>query len=293
MHPFRKISLSLLLSLSACATLSACVLGDLDATDASDVTPSMQVVSDTDSRMEGALGLIFNMSQIDDRLDVSKGDSQDWRYIIIPEDGKLTINVNLDSPSSMEGGWDIYDSQGRTLHTQPFQASQGFYQFDYPVQTGIYYFKAFASSGASVYTIGATFMPTPPQPVQVVATAPVATQVEEPDDDPPPAPTPTKPKTTKPKTTKPSTPAPPPPAEGKKIVGVITMITSNPDGTAEVTIRNVGTKKGVNSGATGIVDGGMKLKTTTCRATSCIAIVQAANVKSLREDSNVTFTVSE
>ena len=87
----------------------------------------------------------------------------------------------------------------------------------------------------------------------------------------------------------------PKPAEssGTKIKGFIAVITEKPDGSAEITIRDVGKNKGVETGMVGYIEGTkIKIETTQCFPTSCRALIPAsANPKSFKKGANVVFTV--
>lgn len=267
-------------------SLGACVVGETDQANAP-VETQTNVIIDTDSNKTKALGLIFGMPQIDDRLDANLGDKEDWRYIIVPEPGQMSISINIDSPANIQGGWNIYDYNERTLLTESFSPNQSFYQLNsFPVEQGVYYFKTYAASGKSIYTIGTQFTANPSAPV-------IAQVPDEPD------PKPSKPRGNRNHRTE-SKPEPKaerrddPPKEGaKKVKGFISIITPQNDGSAKITIRNAGTKFGVQSGDVGYIEnGGLKIETTDCRPTSCIAVIpEKANPKALKENSNVVFTI--
>ncbi|MCL2325131.1 MAG: hypothetical protein FWC40_01305 [Proteobacteria bacterium] len=271
-------------------TLSGCVIDGSDRGVHAAIETQTGAVYDPDSTKEGALGLIFGMPQIDDRLDVAAGDKEDWRYILVAESGMMSITINLDTPTAIDGGWNIIDSEGRTLHRQSFSKTQGFYEFkDFPVKKGVYYFQTFATSGSSIYTIASSFRP------NVVE---VAVVMPEPEPEPEPvavAPprgprTPREPRTTPAPTPTPA-PAPAPAPSGAKVKGYISIITPRPDGSAEITIRDVGKNKGIEAGAVGVVEGtNMRIQTTQCFATSCRAIIpEGADPKRLKQGANVVF----
>ncbi|MGI5829700.1 MAG: hypothetical protein ACOX8U_05975 [Bradymonadia bacterium] len=265
--------------------LGACVVGETEQSNAPIETQTGTII-DSDSSKEKALGLIFGMPQIDDRLDVNAGDMEDWRYIIVPEAGQMSISINIDTPGTIQGGWSIYDYNERTLITESFNPNQSFYQLkSVPVEKGIYYFKTYAVSGKSIYTIGTQYTANPTQPV--------IAEIEEPEVEEPVA-RPRRPrKTTRTPAKTESRPTPPPKAGAKTVKGFISIITPQTDGSAKITIRNAGTKFGVNTGDVGYIEnGGLKIETTDCRATSCIAIIpERANPKALKENSNVIFTI--
>ena len=265
----------------------ACKVGDQPKDTAPDPGSEIQdVYIDNDADKNTALGLIFGMPLIDDRLDVDQKDEQDWRYIIVPESGRMSIIINLDTPEKMSGGWNILDDQGRTLHSQSFVPNQGYYEFkDYPVKSGVYFFKMYASSGKSIYTIGTSFSPNPPEiaPPTVIVETP-------PEPEPEPERTRTK-STSKPKRQQ---RAELPASTGsKKVTGFISIITLRDDGAADVTIRGAGTENGVQTGDVGQLEGqSLRLKTTRCRPTSCLAVIpENANPREIKKNSNVVFYV--
>ena len=86
---------------------------------------------------------------------------------------------------------------------------------------------------------------------------------------------------------------PAPVATGKTVKGFISLITPKSDGSAEVTIRNAGKNKGVETGAIGkIVGTSIKIEMTQCFPTSCKALVPAsANPKGLKQGADVEFSL--
>ncbi|MDX9723466.1 MAG: hypothetical protein RBU37_22145 [Myxococcota bacterium] len=250
---------------------------------------------DTDGSQSAANGLFFDMGPVDDRLNTSAGDSQDWRYIIIPTSGRLSVTVNVDDPN-MPGAWVLRDPEGRTVHQQSLNPAQGFYEVrSLPVRPGQYYFQISAFESASPYTVGATFEPDP-EPV-VVAEVEPEPEVEEPKEkvrssrgskdktDKPK-------KDPKPKTDEPKDDAGAASAGNTKVVGTVTLVTPRDDGTAEITIRGVGGANGVTEGMKGKVEGlSVSVKTTKCYTTKCEAVVSGASARDLREQGKVVFMV--
>ena len=97
-----------------------------------------QMFVDPDGDMSTAPGMFFDMPPVDDRLDVSTGDRQDWRYIIVPKAGMLSVALNLDDPT-MAGTWYVHDQEGRIIHQQALDPSLGFYELPTrPVMPGRY-----------------------------------------------------------------------------------------------------------------------------------------------------------
>lgn len=283
---FRKI-LGLVLAVFFVATIGACVIDGSDSGSYAKVESQSDHEVDLDATREGALGLIFGMAQIDDRLDVGANDREDWRYILVAESGVMSIIINIDTPTTIDGGWNIIDSEGRTLHRQSFSKTQGYYDFkDFPVKKGIYFFQIFATEGKSIYTIATSFRPNMPEPF-------IVEDLSEPEED---TPTRTRPKKTRePSTsTTPTTPVKetPPKVEGKRVVGFVSLVTPQNDGSAEITIRNAGKDKGIEAGSIGQIEGtSMKIETTQCFATSCRAIIpNFASTKDLKKGANVVFT---
>jgi hypothetical protein len=288
--------------------VSGCVIDGSESGANATVENQIEQYIDLDNSKEHPLGLIFGMPEVDDRLDYNSGDREDWRYIVVTEPGMMTISLNLDTPKDIKGSATIVDSEGRMVRTQPFIAGQGFYEFrDIPVTRGIFYFQTLASEGKSIYTIAASYRatptvaaytppPPPPQPVY---------EEEEYEPDPPPKvneprrnPRPSKPSKTSGSSGGSHEPKKPPKEEassgGTRLVGNITVMTPKADGSYEVTIRNVGKDKGVESGAIGTIEGtSIKIETTQCFATSCRALIpESANPKSLKKGANVIFKVN-
>lgn len=295
---FRKI-LGLNLALIGLGIFAGCVVDGPENQADAPIETQTDVKVDPDNSYKKALGLFFDL-KVDESIDFNGQDSEDWRYIIVPEAGLLTLNLSLDTPNGVNGTIKIQDAQERAQRTLVIEDGKGFYQIaDLDVTQGIYYFQIMVTKGASTYTVGAEFKSRPTQPVLVADNTPTPE---------PPAPVTdekTKPKPKpKPKpdenTDKKTKPAPPPkpepvaePVVTKKVTGFISLITPKPDGSAEVTIRDVGKNKGVEAGAVGNVEGTkMKLKTTQCFPTSCRAVIpESADPKSIKQGANVTFSV--
>ena len=288
---FRKIT-CIAAALWGLFTVAGCVVDGSESGVNASIETQTEAANfiDLDNKKEGALGLIFGMAQIDDRLDYNGGDREDWRYILVSEPGTMTIKINVDQPANIDGGWNIIDSEGRTLHRQSFSKSQGYYEFsNFPVKRGVYYFQTFATAGKSVYTIATSFQPNlapPPEP--------------EPEEEPEPERVEHKPrpkvKHDSPKPEPKPEPKPKPAADTtKRVIGFISIITEKSDGSAEITIRDAGKNKGVETGAVGVIEGtNQKIETTQCFATSCRAYVPASsNPKSLKKGANVVFKVDK
>ncbi len=293
---FQKIAWLGAGSLLVLTALNGCVIDGSESGANASVEAQTDIATayDTDSKREGALGLIFGMPPIDDRLDYAHNDKEDWRYIIVAEPGTMSITLTLDTPQDIEGGWNIYDSNERVLHRQSFSHSQVTYEFpSFPVKPGLYYFQTYASSGKSVYTLGTSlsaYQPAPapePEPRHVETTP-----TTQPTPKPAPKPSPKTPKTDS--DSKPSKPSAPAESNsGQKVTGFISLITPQADGTAKVKISNCGKNKGIESGAIGKLEGlNIKIEMMQCLPTSCTAILPASvNVKSLKEGANVIFYV--
>ena len=285
---FRKIAWLCAGSLFALAMMNGCVIdGSESGANAAIETQSEASLSyDTDATREGALGLIFGMPQIDDRLDFNNGDKEDWRYIVVAENGVMSITLNLDSPQSIQGGWNIYDSEERALLRQSFVQGQGFYEFpNFPVKPGVYYFQTFATSGHSIYTLATSFSP---RQVEERVVEQIVESDPEPDD-----PTP-KPKPKPKPTPSPSpSPTPAPQKTGQTIMGSISVITPQDDGTAEIKITGIGRDKGIETGAVGVIEGtNVKVTMSSCLNKSCKAILPASvNYKSFKHGAHVIFTL--
>ena len=313
--------------LSALFVIGGCVVDGTESGANASVSPqtdSVETVRDSDASSETAMGLIFNMGPIDDRLDYDGGDKKDWRYMIVTEPGTVAIKIRLDTPQNIEGGWNIFDSKNRTMYSQQFRAGDGAYSSDdMNVQRGVYYFEVYADRGKSIYTVEAIYKPgmgivqppPPPEPVRDCTGQPCS-------------------RCDGPGCKDSSGPKPPPPSckgkpcsecngkgcikdggseppkpkcKGKpcdecdgegcvsskpKVKGFIAVITEKPDGSAEITIRDVGKNKGVETGMVGYIEGTkIKIETTQCFPTSCRALIPAsANPKSFKKGANVVFT---
>lgn len=287
---FKKISCLGLSAIAGLILLSGCVVDGSESGANATVETQTETFIDPDAKKENALGLIFGMPQIDDRLDYPGGDREDWRYIIVAEQGVMSVTINVDKPSEVDGGWNIIDSEGRILHRQSFSKNEGYYEFkDFPVKRGVYYFQVFATGGKSIYTIATSFRPTAP----VVVEQPPVIEEDEPDPEPKQktrsrrskkdSDDEAKPAKSKPKAEKPAA------STGKTVKGFIALITIKPDGSAEVTIRNAGKDKGVEVGKVGkIVGTNVKIEMTQCFPTACRALIPAsANPKSLKKGADV------
>ena len=292
---FRKLCMTSLI-FGGLAVFSACVVDGSDSGANAPIETKTTIAQDLDGTQKGAMGLIFGMPQIDDNLDVNTGDSEDWRYIIAIEPGMMTLKLSIDNPAQIDGGWSILDSEMRSKKGESFSKTERFHEIQFPMDRGVYYLRLFATSGQSVYTIAASFTPT--------AAAPVVAQTFEPEEeeDEKPVTTPSKPSKThsspkKPKggttTTEPKPDPKPEPAPepAQKIVGYITIITPQSNGSTEITVRNVGKNKGIETGAVGQIEGtSIKVELTKCFATSCKAILPSSvDPKKLKENANVIF----
>lgn len=281
--------------------LGGCVIDGSESGVNATVETQTETYIDLDNSKDGALGLIFGMPPIDDRLDYAGGDREDWRYIVVTEPGMMSIRINVDAPQSLEGGWNIIDSEGRTLHREAFSKSQGFYEpAPFPVKRGVYYFQTFATSGKSIYTIGTTYNPSPAVPeTQVVAYNEPEEEEEyvadssasshhrtshasKPSSD-----------SGRSSASSSSKPKKEEAATGTRLVGEITVMTEKSDGSYEVTVKGVGKNKGVETGAIGTIDGtSIKIEMTQCFSTSCRALIpEKANPKSLKKGAKVIFRI--
>ncbi len=281
-----------LFAVCALIGLNACVIDASESGANAAVETQTETFIDPDATKETALGLIFGMPQIDDRLDYPGGDREDWRYIVVAEQGVMSVTINVDQPQKIDGGWNIIDAEGRILHRQSFSKTEGYYEFsNFPVKRGIYYFQVFATGGKSIYTIATSFTPTVAAPAVQDDDAeeefeePVKKKTDKSKKKPVKKETPDEPKP--PKKDKPAA------ASGKTVTGFISLITPKSDGSAEVTIRNAGKNKGVETGAVGKILGtSIKIETTQCFATSCKALVPAsANPKGLKQGADVEFSL--
>lgn len=249
---------------------------------------------DPDGDQGTANGLFHDMPPVDDRLNAQGGDSEDWRYIIVPTSGRLSLTLNVDDPS-MAGNWALHDPKGRVIHSEAFDAARGFYQLpEMPVEPGTYHFQISAAKGGSVYTVGVGYVADP-----VVASAPVeepVEEIEEPEEEE------DKPRRSSRRDKKPREKKPEKKPEAKdagdevvgtnSVSGSITLATEVDGGKVEIVIRGVGKANGVTSGMKGKVKGlGATVKTTSCSSRKCNAVVEGVDARTLREHGEVEFKV--
>ena len=115
---------------------------------------------DEGGNVSTAQGLFFGMS-VDDRLNTELGDDVDWRYILVTEPGKLSVQLRLDNPQMM-GNWYLRDEVGRVIHFKRLDPREEFYEIvDVPVEPGRYYFHIEAIKGSTIYTVKSTFAARP------------------------------------------------------------------------------------------------------------------------------------
>jgi len=269
-----------------CIVLGACGPRQLETT----------FKQDPDGDMGTANGLFFDLPPVDDRLNSGSGDSSDWRYIIVPRTGMMSVSLNVDDPS-MVGAWYLHDPEGRVIHSEVFTEAHGYYELaSMPVEPGRYYFRITAEKGASVYTVGAKYTADPMKEVVEVAEVVEEPVVEVKKDK--------KDKKDTSKDVKKDTKKETPKETGDdddagssavgntKVTGTITLATEKEDGTVEVTIRGVGKSNGVTNGMKGTVEAlGIKVKATNCKTTKCDGIVTGATARQLRENGKVVFVV--
>lgn len=311
---FRKVC-CVTLAIAALWCIGGCVVDGPEEEANAPIETQTTAVRDFDSSKDGALGLIFKMPPVDDRISVSEGDSEDWRYIIVPDAGTMNVTIHLDSPANIIGTWYIRDALGREMHSENFDRSHDTYELkDLAVSKGLYHLQIFATKGSSVYTVEATFNASAPQ-YETIA------QNYDPPTPPPPVQDTTTggksgggksgggsksggsksggsksgggSKTTNDTTTPP--PPPPPPAQAtKKVTGSITMVTPNADGTSAIKI-GVGKSQGVETGEVGTLEGlGVKITMTQCFNTSCKATVPASvDPKQLSSSTKVVFNIKQ
>ena len=298
---FRKVSVICALMAGLCI-FGGCVIDGSESGANATVEAQTDVYLDYDNNKDGALGLIFGMTAINDRLDFSSGDSEDWRYIVVAEPGDVTIKFRVDKPGNVTGGWKVIDSNNRTLKEEMFKGNQEYYEYQFNALRGVYYFQAYTTGGSPIYTLGAEYQRTQPQQ-QMVA---VNTYVEENEEEDVPEPANPKPSTEKkhkpkpsddsdansPKETKPKKEEAAP-TGGHRVVGKLTGMTANADGSYKITI-NVGKSKGVETGTKGTIEGtSIKIETSQCFETKCFAIVpEKYNPKSLKGGATIAFTVN-
>lgn len=292
---------------------TGCVIDGSESGANATVEQQTEVYIDHDNHKEGALGLIFGMSQIDDRLDFNGGDREDWRYIVVTEEQcELSITMNIDQPGNIDGGWKIIDADGRTRHEQVFSKSQGYYEFkNFHAKRGVYYFQTFVTAGKSIYSLASECTPSeavvhePPPVIEeeeeayeeeapVVATKKSSSSSGKRRSSSGSKKSEAKPDSAPVEEAKPAKAQPKAAEEpsGSRVVGDITMMTPQADGSYEIKI-NAGKNKGVETGTVGTIEGtSIKIETTICFATSCKAVIpESANPKSLKKGAKVTFRI--
>ncbi|GEM_PF-1424529 len=301
---FRKISIIGLSIFCGLLGLCGCVIDGSESGVNATVESQTEQYIDLDNNQNGALGLIFGMPQIDDRLDFDGGDREDWRYIIVTGPGMMSITINIDNPAKIDGGWNIYDSELRALHTQSFSKNQGYYEFkNFPVKRGTYYFKTFTTGGKSIYTIATSFQPTQSEPMVVSEPEPVMDddeEEEEEEEEVKPKPKKTGKKKRHHSESADDEPAPKPKEKpsketsgGTTVIGTISVITKKADGSAEINISGTGKNKGIETGDVGTIEGiNVKVEMIKCFNTSCRALIPASvNTNKLKDNAKVRFNV--
>ena len=305
---FRKVSIIGLGIVSGLLGLCGCVIDGSESGANAAIESQTEQYIDLDNNQKGALGLIFGMPQIDDRLDFDGGDREDWRYIIVTGSGTMSITINIDNPSKIDGGWNIYDSELRALHSQSFSKNQGYYEFkNFPVKRGTYYFKTYTTGGKSIYTIATAFQPTITPAVAVAEPEPVEeVEVVEPVRTPAPSVSSSSGSSGSSGKVKESSDSQAETSKSDKdadsgakasggttVVGSISGITPKPDGSTEITIMNAGKNKGIEAGDIGTIESiNVKVQMTQCFATKCRALVPSSvNSNKLKGDVKVKFNV--
>lgn len=293
---FRKVSGIIALAAGLCI-FGGCVIDGSESGANAAVEAQTDVYLDYDNNRDGALGLIFGMTAINDRLDFASGDSEDWRYIVVAEPGDVTIKFRVDKPGNITGGWKVIDSNNRTLKEEMFKSTQEYYEYQFNALRGVYYFQTYTTGGGSIYTLGAEYQRTQPKIVEEEVVV-----EEEPEEKPEPVKArPEKKKRgsskvkseSEPEQLKTSKKEEPADNAGHRLVGQITGMTPKSDGSYEITIRGVGKNKGLEKGSKGTIEGtSIKIETSQCFATSCRAIIpEKYNPKSLKKGANVVFMV--
>ena len=113
--------------------------------------------SGTDSSRDTAMLLTTQGGAVEDRIDACDGDNTDWKYILVPDSGNVTIKISLDNPK-LQAKMTFHEAFGRQLEQRATVGGVTYYEFTkIPVEKGKYFFRIQADKGGGVYSVGATF----------------------------------------------------------------------------------------------------------------------------------------
>lgn len=117
---------------------------------------------DDDRNRHAARGVFFDR-EIEDSLNAAEGDEKDWKYVIIPESGVLSLSIVFDD-HDLRATVSIYDPQGRPEQTFEYYSA---YEYGHTgslqVTPGVYYLKIEAENDVrSLYSVRVEFEPDGP-----------------------------------------------------------------------------------------------------------------------------------
>ncbi len=143
----RKVCL-VLVALGVTVSAAACATGEgakLDGADRAD-------------RLRDGSMAVFLKRKVTDELDVSAGDDVDWKHVDVHTPGILDVGLSFAHPASLRAPVFLRASFGKVIERHTVQEGVNFYRFK-PVNavSGRYYVEIRATTGASVYTLGALF----------------------------------------------------------------------------------------------------------------------------------------
>lgn len=91
-------------------------------------------------------------------VDTKAGDSNDWKYFIVPSVGVVTITVTFDQHDAY-CEMVLTDERGQTLSTFQDEKRQLLDKITIKAEPGKYFVRIFAKDGDSDYTLTVTFDP--------------------------------------------------------------------------------------------------------------------------------------
>lgn len=208
------------------------------------VGPNLDAASDGDEVRDRALA-VFLERTITDRIEGSRGDNTDWKYIDVVDKGQLRIEVRLDTPEQVKDAEvTFHDEFGSRLERFLVIPNQENYVFSTEVEKipNKYFVRVFSKEGTTTYSVGATlaYAPEPPPPTRVQAPPEPEPVYAEPEPRPRPQPKP-RPVVRRPKPQTAPTPPPQPPPQpppAASVNGSVTRLIPGDDGqSVTITIR--------------------------------------------------------
>ena len=110
---------------------------------------------------------------VTDSVNAGKGDNTDWKYMPVPEKGKLKVKVSVDNPKAVATIMFV-DSLGQPLGRERLNGTDMVYAFSEDVDGGKYFVQVQTSKFETVYTVKSEFeekkkpivrvAPPPPRP---------------------------------------------------------------------------------------------------------------------------------